>query len=317
MIILSCGDAPRDNPLDPLSPYPAPVSVVSGTVAVAGPGTPIAGALVTCLESGLTIATDASGTFQFDRLTAGTWTFSCAVDFFDTETSVVSLDLGGMENLGFRLNAPPIATSQKITTHKVDQYFPSPQYYVDVFAAVTDPNGVTEVASVWIVVDTLSRTMPFSPTSGFFEARLFKYDIPTNTIQWLVGKPLHIGSKDIHGSTRIGDPFVVTRVIENGATPVSPASGSDDTTGTQPTLVWSPPSVTFTYSYTLTIARIEAGTQTIVWTLSGVNSVLQSLGFPGDGSGTQLIPGNYVWSISVIDEFGNSCRSKEAAFVVQ
>jgi hypothetical protein len=48
-----------------------------------------------------------------------------------------------------------------------------------------------------------------------------------------------------------------------------------------------------------------------------VNSTTLQQQFPGDGSGLSLASGNYVWRVSVTDNFGNSSRSKEAAFVVR
>jgi len=41
------------------------------------------------------------------------------------------------------------------------------------------------------------------------------------------------------------------------------------------------------------------------------------LRYPADSSGLTLLPGNYIWTISVVDDFGNYSRSKEASFVVQ
>jgi hypothetical protein len=81
--------------------------------------------------------------------------------------------------------------------------------------------------------------------------------------------------------------------------------------------MWTPPTVTFNYTNTLAIARVDAGTETVVWTYTGLNFFYEQIQFPGDASGQTLPPGNYVWTISVVDEFGNYCRSKEASFVVK
>ena len=124
-------------------------------------------------------------------------------------------------------------------------------------------------------------------------------------------------SKDRSAAVNVSDPFMVTRVIEYGATPVSPAPGNGDTTSGTPVLKWTPPSVTFSYTYTLSISRIDAGTPTAVWETANLSSVYEEYPYPTDGSVAPLPAGNYVWAITVVDEFGNSCRSKESAFVVQ
>jgi len=132
-----------------------------------------------------------------------------------------------------------------------------------------------------------------------------------------VGKPLHIVSKDRSAAVNVSDPFMVTRVIEYGATPVSPAPGNNGTTSGTPVLTWAPPSVTFAYTYALAILRIDAGTSTVVWEITNVSSVNEEYAYPTDGSVPPLSPGSYTWAVTVVDEFGNYCRSKESAFLVQ
>jgi hypothetical protein len=223
----------------------------------------------------------------------------------------------GTRSLTFPLNGAPVVLLQNIVTTKIDQYYPSPQYYVDVSADVTDPNGIMDLDSVWFAFTTYVFPMDYVPTVKQFQTRVFKYEIPTNTIEWLAGKPLHIVSRDLSRAQDTSEAFYITRVIENGATPTSPSAANNDTTGGTPLLTWTPPTMTFTCSYTLTISRVDAGTQTAVWSVSDVNSLLEQYQYPTDGSVSPLGSGNYVWTVTIVDEFGNSCRSKESAFVVR
>lgn len=318
LILSDCADAPRENPLDPLSPQYQGKAVVTGKVSVLNQNTPIPQARITCLESGISVATDSNGNFQFGKIEAGLITLACSKENFVPDTQKVILETGSSRQIFFGLNGSPYVISRKIVTRKIDQYYPSPQYFVEVDASVSDPNGITDVDSVWFVVaDTVQYPMDYSPSAKLFQTTIFKYDFPTNTIQWLVGKPLTIRSKDRSKANNNSSPFTVTRIIENGATPTSPTPLNNDTTGSTPVLMWTPPAVTFSYTYTLTIARVDAGTQTVVWTYSGLDFFNEQIQFPFDGSGQTLQPANYVWTISVVDEFGNYCRSKEASFVVK
>lgn len=317
LLVVGCGDVPRDNPLDPLSPDYAGDAPLSGTVLLKSVGTPVPSARIIALEDGIATQSDSAGRFAFVRLSLGAQTIVCAKDNFAPDTQRVTLTAGASQSMAFSMNGAPVVLSENILTRKVDQYFPSPQYFVDVSAGVTDPNGTADLDSVWFEVSSLLYPMDYNPSTKLFEARVFKYDIPTNTIQWLVGKPLHIISRDRSAAVNVSDPFMVTRVIEYGATPVSPAPGNSDTTGGTPVLRWAPPSVTFSYSYTLTVSRIDAGTPTVVWEIDNVSSVYEEYPYPTDGSVAVLTPGNYAWAVTVVDEFGNSCRSKESAFVVQ
>ena len=317
ILVSGCADAPRDNPIDPLSPDYVGDAPLSGQVVLENVGTPISSARIVALKDGIAAQSDSGGHFVFTRLSLGDHAVICTKDNFTADTQYVTLAAGAAPSLTFSMNGAPVTFSEKILARKVDQYFPSPQYFVDVSASVTDPNGTADLDSVWFEAGTLLVPMMYNPSTRLFEVRVFKYDIPTNTIQWLVGKPLHIVSKDRSAAVNVSDPFMVTRVIEYGATPVSPAPGNGDTTSGTPVLKWTPPSVTFSYTYTLSISRIDAGTPTAVWETANVSSVYEEYPYPTDGSVAPLPAGNYVWAVTVVDEFGNSCRSKESAFVVQ
>jgi len=316
-LLAGCLDAPRDNPLDPASPGFQNAASVTGQVMVRDQNTGIASATVLCVEQGVSVTTDSAGFFTFQRLLSGTLTITVTKAGFVADSQTVRLSAGGTVSVTFALNGVPVIVSDKIITHKYDQYYPSPVYTVDVTASMTDPNGIIDVDSAWFSVDTLLYPMAFSVSSQEFQTTLTKYDLPTNAIDWLVGKSLRIRGKDRHGAVGWGDPYSVTRVIENTAVPMYPTSLNNDTTGPTPLFKWSPPGVTFSYTYTLECLQVNAGTEQLFWTLANIASTKLQQQFPGNGSGLTLVPGNYVWRISVIDNFGNSSRSKEAAFVVQ
>ena len=313
----ACSDAPRDNPLDPLSPRYQGNAAVSGKVYVLNENTPVVQARVTCLQNGLSVLTDSTGSYQFLKLDVGSLTFVCSSEGFVSDTQKIVLQAGTPQQIQFGLNGYPFVVSQNILTRKIDQYYPSPQYFVDISASVSDPNGIEDVDSVWFVVDSIQFAMDYSPTTKMFETTIYKYSLPTNTIQWLVGKPLTIVSTDRSNARGVGAPFYVTRIIEDEATPIYPSSLNNDTTGSTPLLKWSPPNVTFIYSYTLVISLVSSGTESIVWTYPGLSFGNEEFQFISDNNGQPLGAGNYVWTISVVDEFGNYSRSKESSFVVK
>lgn len=312
---MGCADPPRDNPLDPLSPSYTGETALSGSVVMKIQGTPVPLARIRVLEDGISVTSDSLGRFIIHRLSIGQSTVVCTKENFTPDTQRVALTAGGSQSVTFFLNGAPIVSSENILTRKIDQYYPSPQYYVDVSAEVTDPNGIADLDSVWFSAGSSLFPMAYDPSVKQFQARVFKYDIPTNTIEWLVGRPLHIVSRDFSGAQDTSTAFYVSRVIETGATPLYPSSLNNDTTSGAPLLKWVTPVVTFAFSYILTISRDDAGTQTVVWEISNLNSLLVQYQYPV--SGTPLDPGNYVWSVTIVDEFGNFCRSKQSSFVVR
>ena len=326
-LLSGCHDAPHDNMLDPLSPQYISTASVIGTVSLLNQTTLLSSATITSVEDGISTVSNASGFFSFDHLTTGTQTLVCSKANYMTDTQRIVLRTQTTAQVHFSLNGAPYVVSQNIYTRKIDQYYPSPQYFVDVTASVADPNGITDIDSVWFYVassstgDTLLFPMSYSVSTKLFQVTVYKYDLPTNTIQWLVNKPLQICSSDIHGAINYSNPFYVSRVIENTATPTYPTvhtvTAEKDTTGSTPLLQWSPPDVTFNYTYSLTISRTISGVNNDVWTYTQFGSVNNQIQFPGDNSGKTLEPGDYVWTISVVDDFGNYSRSKEASFVVK
>ncbi len=309
-------DAPRDNPLDPQASGYIKKGSVSGRIVIANVSVGIAGATITSKTENISVQTDALGYFNFPSLSTGVHTFVCSKMNFATDTFSVIIQNEQTTEIIRGLNGAPVTTFKQILTRKIDQYFPGPQYFVEVSAVVSDPNGIADLDSVWLgVVDTLRYPLTYSVASKTFIATIYKYDIPSNTIQWLVGKPLSIISKDIHNAVNASDAFYVTRVIENEATPISPSPFIDPSVSADTVIFkWSPPNVTYNYSYTLTVSRVESGTQSTAWIYPGLNSFNEEKKY--DGS-TKLTSGNYVWTITMVDDFGNYGRSKESAFSVK
>ena len=318
LLLAGCiGEAPRDNPLDPLSTMYSGNIALKGRVLLANQTAGVSGANVSSLEDGVGVLTDSSGYFSFLRLSLGAQTIVCAKNSCVADTQRIVLRADEPQQLSFALNGLPGIPFTRILTRKIDQYFPSPQYFVDIAATVTDPNGVSDLdTSVWFSVDTLLYPMTYSITTKNFEVTLYKYDFPTNTIDWLVGKSLKIIATDIHGASGLSAPFAVTRIIENEAIPTYPSSLNNDTTRADSLVFrWNPPDVTFNYSYSIVLSRVDAGTRTVVWTLTGLSSFFQEVSYPT--SAPALLSGNYVWTIAVVDDFGNYARSKESSFVIK
>lgn len=308
--VLSCApDAPHDNPLDPLSTGFSNSGTVRGSVVLmSDPRIGIPSAQVMVAPSGPAYLSDASGGFVITDLPAGSATVIASKAGFLADTVTFAVLAGGSLPLEIRLDAIPVITQERIVSKKLDEYFPGPTYMAQISADVGDPDGLADLDSVWSVIEDLWVPMTYSPATRLFEATVFDSDLPTNNLQWLVGKELRIVARDRpNGLAEAGNLFL-TRIIEESASPLSPASG--DTTGPSPMLRWSPAPVTFFHTLTLEIIRQDAGTQTPIWSQTLVDAGLQELQYPGS-----LTPGSYFWTVAVVDEFGNMCRSKPSSFL--
>lgn len=312
VLIAGCiDDAPRDNPLDPDSPAYISSGSITGVIKIANQSTAIAGAAIADLDESIFVVTDTLGYFVFNHLASGRHTFVCSKENFTNDTFQVEILDRASTHVVRGLNGAPVALSQNILTRKIDYVSFSPKYFVDIVAEVNDPNSFLDLDSVWFsVVDTIF--FPLKPVAGTntFITTIYKNELPTNTIQWLVKKPLHIVSRDRQSAISISDPFFVSRIIENTSTPVFPSQNTLNTDSIY--FRWTPPDITFNYTSTVTV--YQAGTENVVVSYPGLISFYER--YPTDGSFLHLDPGNYFWAISIVDDFGNYSRSKESYFTV-
>jgi hypothetical protein len=319
------GDAPHDNPLDPASALFAAEGQVIGRIVIANKTDGAADVTVTEMEHQLVKTTDSSGNFSFSNLASGVHQFICTKENFTPDTFSVTVASGTTEHITRFMNSAPVVSFAQVLTRKIDQYFPGVEYFVDISATVTDPNstdgnGIYDVDSVWCAVaDTLLYPLKYDPAANWYVATIYKRDFPTNTIDYLVGKTLTIISKDRNDAMNISTPFFVTRVIENTAVPISPSSLNGDTISAWSDLnfSWTPPNVAFNYTYTITLSKATPALPVVVWTLQGISSIKEKFLYTSAANAdtTTLDSGTYIWSILVVDEFGNYARSKEASFV--
>ncbi len=313
LIVIATGcvnDAPHDNPLDPDSPSNTKTGSLSGRIIIANQSAGIAGAAIIHTSTALTVMTDSTGNFLFSSLPAGIHTFIVSKSNFVSDSFSIEIRSGAVSQITIGLNGAPVVSFKQILTRKIDFISFTPQYFVDVSASVTDPNGISDLDSVWFGVDTLRFPLSYSVGTKLFSATIEKRFFPTNTIDWLVGKKLHIVSRDKYGAVNISEAFFVSRVIENSAVPIDA-----DTTSSTPLFRWKPPTVTFNYSSTVTVHH--AGTELVAWTKSGIISFFEEVQYPTDGTVPPLSQGNYFWTVTMVDDFGNYSRSRESYFLVK
>jgi hypothetical protein len=311
LVIGACSlDAPHDNPLDPQSPQYSGKGAFGGRVVLMNlPATGISSAYIYTIPSTLVVVSDSSGHFQFPEIPAGTYDIISSKDRYRSDTIHLGVKVGDQQTVEFAMNGFPDIISTKILTRKVDQWWPNPAYFAEISASVVDPNGVSDLDSVWFCIESMSFPMIYSITEKNFQFTVTSYQLPSNNLEWLVGKQLTVVSRDQMICSSISAPFYVTRIIEEEATPDSPKF--QDTTSASPVFRWIPPNVRFLYTYSLRVARVDGGSAVTIWTLDNIGNYLLSYLYP-----STLEKGNYFWTIAVVDEYGNYARSKESSFVV-
>lgn len=303
-------DAPRDNPLDPNSPDFKNSGILSGKVlSLYEPFLPVAGTLVTVLPQGISVSTNTAGSFSFDDVAAGNLTLIASKPGYAGDTLSLNIDAGEKLATEVHLDALPIVTSTQVTTRKVDQWWPGPVYSATVTANVSDPDGAGDIATVSVVVDTLRSDMTFFASPSKYQISISATALPGKNLEWLIGKPLAVIVQDKANETTMSKPFYITRIIQQTVIPTYPTAL--DTASKSPELQWAQPSVSFPFTYKLEMFRQDEGVPTQIWSREGLAPDLTRFQYPD-----VLPPALYFWTISIVDEYGNLSRSKEASFMV-
>jgi hypothetical protein len=303
-------DASHDNPLDPNSKAFTNTGTLSGNVlSFYQPYTGISGALVTVQPSGAAGLTNSAGAFSISGVSPGSVSLVVSCSGYRSDTVTSKTTVGTDTKVDIHLDALPVVGACQILTRKVDQWWPRAVYSAVISGTITDPDGSGDIAGATLQVDTMKLAMSFVPDQQLYQVSVDAASLPQGSIDWLVGKQLTITSRDRVGAAATGKPFSVTRVIQDAAVPIAPTAL--DTASTSPQMFWTQPTLLFSYTYKLELFRLDQGIPTLLWSVSNLSSTLSSYQYPN-----QLTTGTFFWTISVVDEFGNLSRSKEASFVV-
>lgn len=309
--MLGCvADAPHENPYDPSSPSYRGSGTIYGTVTVRDkPEVPLAEVWIHVASQRKATKSDSAGFFWLEDIGAGKVSVLFLRENFSPETVTVALNVGESKRVDVAMNGYPTIASAVILSRRIDGS--SPVYFVDVRALVSDPNGAADIDSVWFLVEDERYPMDYNIGNKQFEVRLQSSVLP---VEYLIGKQLYVLARDRYAAEGLSYPFALAQPIEVVALPQHPQSGD---TVTVPLLFrWSSPQVSFNYSYSLTLARLQGtgANQTVVWKTtiepirSDVTSYLYALTLPS---------GRYSWAIAIVDVNGNWSQSAEQTFIIR
>ncbi|MBU0509803.1 hypothetical protein KKH27_13345 [bacterium] len=124
-----------------------------------------------------------------------------------------------------------------------------------------------------------------------------------------IGLPFLFTARDADGRVYEVGPVYMWRVITDTPLVLSPSNG--DTVSAWPVLEWQAFAANFTFGYRAEIVNKTEAFETVIWTSSLLPSNVLSLQMLDS-----LSPGDYYWTLTVVDSFANSSRSKQGAFVV-
>ena len=185
---------------------------------------------------------------------------------------------------------------------------------LDVAAEINEPDGIDSVSlfgeSQWFGNLSLRN-------GGLEWGREFPdHDLPGGSVEALIGYQMTIKTFDLEGFTSVSDSIRIVRIIDNLPDIYSP--NKDTLFVLAPLLIWQPYTAEFSFSYSVRIIHYssESGVHTNLLSISGIDS--DSTSHQVEQNLTETIGDDYLlWTVAVVDEFGNEARSFERKFWIR
>lgn len=317
-------EAPHDNPLDPLSDGFRDEGGIAGRVTGIYP--PFEGRaevpvrLVPVGPAGrpeLATRTDGEGRFALHEVPAGPYAVVAEGEGFRSTADTVDVTAGQVAETILQLDALPTVAEQELRTVHIVRWFPeAPVFQLEVEVRAEDPDRPEDVAAAALAIPDPAApeslvTLSLESVSGEVGRFVTTFDdaeLPDG-VEGLLGKTLRIEVRDASGNAALGPPMSLVRVIEQSPQTVSPQG--EASTGPSPTLVWQPAQLPFAFTYRVDLFLVAAGVPNLIEQRTALDPAMTSYSVQ-----QELAPGDYYWTVWVVDAFGNRSRSKEAAFRV-
>jgi hypothetical protein len=332
MIMLAGCSAPHDNPLDPKSDfYRAPMDttrpVVTATVPVnEATGEPIGTNIIAIFSEGMDTSTLTIATFvlqQEETPISGTVSYTGMTAIFNPDSELVMNTLytatitAGAKDLADNAivteyiwhfttqqdtSVPRPILIPSVHSEHVSRIFPTQDTYSVIAEMIAI--GPPFVDSAWVRYRTGSPVV-MEERNGTWTSRFSSTVFNDYTLGSVIGQPFFFSALDHSGNTTEGGPAYLFRVVEETPLVISPSQ--DDTVAAFPLLIWEAFSANFPFVYQAIVNDFDAD----VWSGPLLSPTLLSIEVSDS-----LPDGHYYWTISVLDSFRNSSRSKQGYFIV-
>ena len=316
------GDAPHDNPFDPNSDRFVREGAITGRVTDRADA-PLPDADVRLISGSsatqpdLLIRTTTQGEYTFSDVLEGSGYRILVHKDGYVEGMLEALDVqAGVEKElpTLRLNALPAITSATFRTIHISRFWPTNDlFFLEVNATIADADGLLDIAEVWFEIPSQGFRATLDPqglSGGQFGTMIRADLLPTPSLQRLLGETLRVSARDREGSIVTNDAGQLVRVVENTPNTLNPFANALLETN-RPMFTWEPFPLLFDFTYRIDVFRAEGNLTVLVRQSDDIASGQTSWQLD-----SPLQTGPYIWTVTVIDDFGNQSRSKPADFRV-
>ncbi|MCX6600978.1 MAG: hypothetical protein NT025_05380 [bacterium] len=199
---------------------------------------------------------------------------------------------------------PPAELTAGVRSMHVSRNFPTTDTYL-LIAELYGADAETQ-DSAWVTYKSFpSERLDWDTSANIWVTNFAPTYFNDPRLGSVIGRPFTFSAQEGAILRSLG-PVYLFRVIES--VPQLAAPMNNDTVDSQPTLVWPVFDGGYPFEYLVTVISESSGDTS--WNSLLPSSVL-SARVP-----VVLADGPYQWTITVIDEFSNSSRSKEGLFLV-
>ena len=303
--------APRRHPLDPQGENFQDIGGLSVLVnSFYAPRQGLTEATVRLTPGSFIGETDAQGRVFIPDLESGNYIVTVEKPGFAKRAIETAVSAGETINLEVLLPGLPVFEQISINTVHISRWWPPPEelFRLQIQTSVNDPDGLADIETVWLELPdfgfSVSLRNQFEP--GTFQHILQETELPVSLAS-LLGHKMILRARDRTSSETESETLGIFRIIESSPIAVEPQGLVLLSTDT-PRLQWQSENINYPFSYKVDVVRVDNNIQNLAWTLSNI---------PSDSSSvlTAALPrGEYFWTVSIVDEFGNLSRSREAGF---
>ncbi len=317
VLILGSGcfeGAPRRHPLDPQGEnYQDAAGVTVQVTSFYSPLLPLSGATVRLTPGSFWGVTDERGQTFIEDLPSGSYTILVEKIGYASQSQSIQVTAGDDADLNVSLPGLPAFTHIDINSNHISRWWPPPEelFRLNVDVALDDPDGVADIEEVWLFIPDFEFNIKLgAPTEpGRYVVSFAENELPA-PLSALVGHELVFYAMDRSDITNTSSPMTISRVIDTPPEAIAPI-GLELLETDAPELSWESTPISFPHTYEVNVVRVDNNLQNVVLSFSNISSDNLSIQ-------TSALPtGEYFWTVSVVDEFGNRSRSREAGFRIR
>lgn len=304
-------EASRDNPLDPANGDSH--HQISGQVLTFyHPRKAISQASILAQPGNYIVITDEDGNFRFDNIEPGDYTIICQADGYQIDSVAITIKTS-LEHT-FLLDGLPQFEKISMKAHHRSRWFPLEEiYYIELETIVSDPDGIGDIQSVICQIPSMdfSDTLQAGIEAGKFYSTLFDSDLPVLKVHHLIGRQIYFIVEDDFGTITTSEAKFLTRIIEETPQLISPVE-LQSIESLPIDFQWERISVPYPATLKIEIFQINLG---IAFKADEIENI--AINSKSYIYSQNLNPGDYFWTINIVDEFGNSSSSREGTFKIK